>query len=67
MNTTDPARLLSYEQAAKLLSISLRHFRRLVDDGKFTIVRVSPRAPRIRASEVLAFISGACERKAVIS
>lgn len=63
MNTTDSNQLLSYDQAAKFLSISLRQFRRLVDEGKFRTVRVSPRTPRILMSELIAFIAAAAERR----
>lgn len=46
---TDP--LLSYEEAAKYISASKRHFRRrYVDTGKIPIVWIGSRAPRVRLS-----------------
>jgi len=49
--TANPEGLLTLDQAASLLGISLRQFRRLVDEGKLAIVRVSPRAPRVTGAE----------------
>jgi excisionase family DNA binding protein len=48
--------LLNFAEAAKLLGISLRQFRRLVDDGKITFVKVSKRSPRVRPSELHRFL-----------
>ena len=49
--------LLTFSEAAKKLGISLRQFRRLVDDGKIPFVRVSERAPRVRATVLESFVS----------
>ena len=48
--------LLTFAEAAKLLGISLRQFRRLVDGGKITFVKVSERSPRVRPSELYRFL-----------
>lgn len=51
--------LLTFADAARILSVSLRQFRRLVDDGRIGIVRVSERTPRVKLIEIRAFIKGA--------
>jgi excisionase family DNA binding protein len=48
--------LLTFDQAAEVLGISLRQFRRLVDSGKIAFVKVSERAPRARPSELQRFL-----------
>ena len=48
--------LLTFDQAAEVLGISLRQFRRLVDSGKVAFVKVSERAPRVRPSELQRFL-----------
>lgn len=48
--------LLTFAEAARLLGISLRQFRRLVDGGKVTFVKVSERSPRVRPSELHRFL-----------
>ena len=48
--------LLTFDQAAEALGISLRQFRRLVDSGKVAFVKVSERAPRVRPSELQRFL-----------
>jgi excisionase family DNA binding protein len=48
--------LLTFDQAAEALGISLRQFRRLVDSGKIAFVKVSERAPRVRPSELQRFL-----------
>jgi excisionase family DNA binding protein len=48
--------LLTYNQAAQALGVSLRTFRRLVDDGKIAFVMVSDRTPRIRPSDLRRYI-----------
>jgi len=48
--------LLTFDQAAEALGISLRQFRRLVDGGKIAFVKVSERAPRVRPSELQRFL-----------
>lgn len=55
------AKLLTFGEAAKLLSISLRQFRRLVDGGKLPVVRISDRAPRIRPGDLEKLISSSIE------
>jgi len=51
MNTDAPA-LLTYQQAADRLGVSKSTIRRLVDSGQIDPVRVSERAPRLRATDV---------------
>jgi len=48
--------LLNFAEAAQVLGISLRQFRRLVDAGKLTFVKVSERTPRVRPSELQRFL-----------
>ena len=48
--------LLTFNQAAETLGISLRQFRRLVDGGKVGFVKVSERTPRVRPSELRRFL-----------
>ncbi len=50
-------RLLNYGEAARWLGVSLRQFRRLVDDGKIPIVRINQRSPRVRPVEIDAYIT----------
>lgn len=50
-------KLLTFAEAARLLGISLRQFRRVVDGGKITFVKVSKRSPRIRPSDLRRYIS----------
>ena len=49
--------LLNFAEAAKLLGISLRQFRRLVDGGKITFVKVSQRSPRVRPGELQRYLA----------
>jgi len=49
--------LLTFVEAARVLGVSLRQFRRLVDGGKVAFVRVSTRSPRIRPSELQRFLN----------
>jgi len=48
--------LITFDQAAEALGISLRQFRRLVDSGKVAFVKVSERSPRVRPSELQRFL-----------
>ena len=48
--------LMTFDQAAEALGISLRQFRRLVDSGKVAFVKVSERSPRVRPSEIQRFL-----------
>ena len=48
--------LLNFADAARVLGISLRQFRRLVDGGRVAFVKVSERTPRIRPSELRRFL-----------
>ena len=48
--------LMTFDQAAEALGISLRQFRRLVDSGKVAFVKVSERSPRVRPSELQRFL-----------
>ena len=50
---TPQSPLLSYPDAAQYLVLSLRHFRRLyIDSGLLAVIRVSPRRPRVRQSDL---------------
>jgi excisionase family DNA binding protein len=49
--------LLTFADAATVLGISLRQFRRLVDGGKIAFVKVSERSPRIPPSELQRFLA----------
>lgn len=51
--------LLTFADAARVLSVSLRQLRRIVDDGRLSIVRVSERTPRVKLSDIREFISAA--------
>ncbi len=51
--------LMTFDQAAEALGISLRQFRRLVDSGKVAFVKVSERSPRVRPSELQRFLDAA--------
>ena len=44
--------LLTFSQAAAMIGISLRQFRRLTGSGKIPVVKVSARAPRIRPMDI---------------
>ena len=48
--------LLTFAEAARVLGISLRQFRQLVDGGRVAFVKVSERTPRIRPSELQRFL-----------
>lgn len=48
--------LLTFAEAARVLGISLRQFRRLVDGGRVAFVKVSERTPRVRPSELQRFL-----------
>jgi excisionase family DNA binding protein len=56
---TTVERLLTFDQAARFLGISLRQLRRLVDGGRIPFVRVSKRTPRIRTSDIKSFVAAA--------
>ena len=49
--------LCTFREAARVLGISLRQFRRLVDGGKIAVVKVSERSPGIRPSELQRFLA----------
>ena len=49
--------LLTFADAATVLGISLRQFRRLVDGGKVAFIKVSERTPRVRPSELQRFLN----------
>lgn len=60
-------RLLTFAEAAKVLGISLRQFRRLVDAGKVAFVKVSERAPRVRPSELQRFLHASAVKYSEVS
>ena len=49
--------LITYQEAAEALNISKRTVRRLIDSGKIPIVRSSVRSPRIRLTDLEAYMS----------
>jgi excisionase family DNA binding protein len=49
--------LLNFAESARMLGISLRQFRRLVDGGKIAFVKISERSPRVRPSELQRFLA----------
>ena len=63
MNSPESHSLLTFDEAAKFLSVSLRQFRRLVDSGKIAIVRVSERAPRVSSSVIQEFVAKSTVRR----
>jgi hypothetical protein len=56
-STADPSSLLSYLDAARYVVLSLRQFRRVfISTGSLPIVWVSVRRPRIRLSDLDAYL-----------
>jgi excisionase family DNA binding protein len=49
--------LLNFAESARVLGVSLRQFRRLVDGGKIAFVKISERSPRVRPSELQRFLA----------
>lgn len=49
--------LLSLQDAAKLLGVSLRQVRRYIDEGRLTVCRISERTVRVRPEDLASFIS----------
>jgi hypothetical protein len=49
--------LLNFTESARVLGVSLRPFRRLVDGGKIASVKISERSPRVRPSELQRFLA----------
>ena len=54
--------LLTYQAAAERLSMPLRSFRRLVDEGKLPSVRLRERTPRIRTSDLVRYVDSVTMR-----
>ena len=52
----NPDRLLTLAETADCLGISLRQLRRLVDLGRVRCVTVSERCPRIRQTDLYAYL-----------
>lgn len=55
MATGTPA-LITYAEAAHLLSVSVRTVRRLVRDGRLGVVRLGHRTARLKRSEITSLI-----------
>lgn len=55
--------LLTLSQAASALCISLRQIRRLVDSGRLAVVRITERTPRVRMSDLQAFIASSIDKR----
>jgi excisionase family DNA binding protein len=62
---TEP--LLTFADAARVLGISLRQFRRLVDGGKLAFVKVSERTPRVQPSELQRFLHASSVKYSEVS
>jgi excisionase family DNA binding protein len=54
--------LLTLREAAVWLAISLRQLRRLIDEGRISVVRISERAPRVRVDEIRSYIESVTSR-----
>jgi excisionase family DNA binding protein len=54
----DVAQLLTYAEAARLLSVSERTLARYISDRKVTVVRLPSGSPRIRRSDLDAMVTG---------
>jgi len=65
MNTQLP-QLVTFGEAAKLLTISVRQFRRLVDSGKIPFVRVSERSPRVRIADIQDYLDSVSAKHSVL-
>lgn len=59
--------LLTFAEAARVLGVSLRQFRRLVDAGRVAFVKVSERSPRVRPSELQRFLDASAVKYEVAS
>lgn len=54
--------LLSFEQVAARLGVSVRTIRRYHAEGRLRAIYLSPKVPRVKSTELEAFIA-ACERR----
>jgi excisionase family DNA binding protein len=54
----DAAQLLTYAEAARLLSVSERTLARYISDQKVTVVRLPSGSPRIRRVDLDAMVDG---------
>ena len=54
--------LLTLRQTAEHLQLSLRQVRRLVDDGRLPVVKISERSPRVRIDDLTAFLASVTVR-----
>lgn len=54
--------LLTLKQTAEHLQLSLRQVRRLVDDGRLPVVKISERSPRVRMEDLTAFLTSVMVR-----
>ncbi len=54
--------LLTLKQTAEHLQLSLRQVRRLVDDGRLPVVKISERSPRVRFEDLSAFLASVTVR-----
>jgi excisionase family DNA binding protein len=48
--------LLTFTQASKLLNISIRQVYRLIAEGKFPVVMIGKRSPRIQPSDLRQYL-----------
>lgn len=51
---SQPPLLITFDEAAVLLSVSPRTVRRMVSRGELDVVRITPDAPRIRYTDLVA-------------
>lgn len=54
--------LLTLKQTAAHMQLSLRQVRRLVDDGRLPVVKISERSPRVRMEDLMAFLASVTVR-----
>jgi excisionase family DNA binding protein len=57
--------LIKLDDAAKKLSVSKRHLRRLIDGGQVAVVMVGARSPRIAVDEINGYIKSVTVRNTV--
>lgn len=59
--TTDPDRLLTIDEAARRLAVSVATVRRLIGSGRLRIVRLTDRVLRIRPRDLETFLKSATQ------
>jgi excisionase family DNA binding protein len=59
--------LLKFKDAAGLLVVSLRQFRRIVDGGDIPFVMIGERSPRVKRSDLTAYLEMRTVRRSQLS